>query len=57
VFLRRLYVLFFTGHGTRRKPAARSLRSIRRLRICCVVQGPSGFAVTRGCAHSGIRPP
>src|SRR5436189_142467 len=29
-----------------RKSAARSPRSIRRLRICCVVHGPSGFAVT-----------
>ena len=29
-----------------RKPAARSPRSISRLRICCTVQGPSGFAVT-----------
>ncbi len=28
-----------------RKPAARSPRSIRRLRICCTVQGPSGFVV------------
>ena len=28
-----------------RKPAARSPRSISRLRICCVVHGPSGFAV------------
>jgi len=26
-----------------RKPAARSPRSIRRLRICCTVQGPSGL--------------
>jgi hypothetical protein len=26
--------------------AARSPRSIRRFRICCTVQGPSGFAVT-----------
>jgi hypothetical protein len=29
-----------------RRSAARSPRSISRLRICCVVQGPSGFAVT-----------
>ena len=29
-----------------RKSAARSPRFIRRLRICCVVHGPSGFAVT-----------
>ena len=29
-----------------RKPAARSPRSISRLRICCTVQGPSGLAVT-----------
>src|SRR5271165_7603584 len=28
-----------------RKSAARSPRSIRRLRICCAVQGPSGLAV------------
>ena len=28
-----------------RAPAVRSPRSIRRLRICCTVQGPSGFAV------------
>ena len=29
-----------------RNPVARSPRSIRRLRICWVVHGPSGFAVT-----------
>ena len=35
-----------------RKSAARSPRSIRRLRICWVVHGPSGFAVTpRICTY------
>jgi hypothetical protein len=29
-----------------RKSAARSPGSISRLRICCTVHGPSGFAVT-----------
>src|SRR5258708_16012901 len=35
-----------------RKSAARSPRSISRLRICCTVHGPSGFAVTpRTCTQ------
>jgi hypothetical protein len=35
------------------KSVARSPRSIRRLRICWVVHGPCGCAVTRRCARSG----
>ncbi len=43
------------GPVANREPTARSPRSIRRLRICCVVHGPSGFAVIPGCGRSGCR--
>src|SRR5438034_6100421 len=41
-----------------RKSAARPARSISRWRICCVIHGPSGFAVAPGDVHvaaAGLR--
>ena len=38
--------LSYRSRTRNRKLAARSPRSIRRFRICCVVHGPSGLAVT-----------